>query len=88
MELHAVEKAAKLIGSQVAMAAALGVSKAAVNQWKSEGRQVPLVHCLAIERRTGSLVTRRDLRPDDWWLIWPELITSEFPVPAESGSDQ
>lgn len=27
----------------------------------------------AIERATNGAVTRRDLRPDDWHLIWPEL---------------
>lgn len=27
----------------------------------------------AIERATDGAVTRRDLRPDDWHLIWPEL---------------
>lgn len=29
--------------------------------------------CVAIERESGGRVTRRDLRPDDWHLIWPEL---------------
>lgn len=29
--------------------------------------------CVAIERESGGHVTRRDLRPDDWHLIWPEL---------------
>lgn len=28
----------------------------------------------AIERHSGSKVKRWDLRPDDWHLIWPELI--------------
>lgn len=27
-----------------------------------------------IERHSGGAVTRRDLRPDDWHLIWPELV--------------
>jgi len=30
--------------------------------------------CVAIERATGGVVTRKDLRPDDWWKIWPELV--------------
>jgi len=29
--------------------------------------------CVAVEQRTGNIVTRKDLRPDDWHLIWPEL---------------
>lgn len=40
--------------------------------------------CVAIERESGSVVTRRELRPDDWWLIWPELITDEFPIPTSA----
>jgi DNA-binding transcriptional regulator YdaS (Cro superfamily) len=29
--------------------------------------------CVAIEQRTGRIVTRQELRPADWHLIWPEL---------------
>lgn len=29
--------------------------------------------CVAIEQHTKKIVTRQDLRPDDWHLIWPEL---------------
>lgn len=29
--------------------------------------------CVAIEQQTGGKVTRKDLRPDDWLLLWPEL---------------
>lgn len=29
--------------------------------------------CTAVERATRGDVTRRDLRPDDWHVIWPEL---------------
>lgn len=34
-----------------------------------------------IENESGGAVTRRDLRPNDWWLIWPELVTDEHPIP-------
>ncbi len=30
--------------------------------------------CVAIERASGGQISRKDLRPDDWHLIWPELI--------------
>ncbi len=29
--------------------------------------------CVSIERESKDLITRRDLRPDDWRDIWPEL---------------
>lgn len=36
---------------------------------------VPLapIVCVAIERESAGAVTRKDLRPDDWRKIWPEL---------------
>lgn len=30
--------------------------------------------CVAIERETAGKVTRKDLRPNDWASIWPELV--------------
>lgn len=62
-----LEEAAKLVGSQVALAHELGVTKAAVAQWKLEGRKVPAKHCPVIERITDGKVRCEDLRPDiDW----------------------
>lgn len=28
---------------------------------------------VAIERESGGSATRKELRPADWWLLWPEL---------------
>lgn len=42
--------------------------------------------CARIETETAGAVTRRDLRPDDAHLIWPDLAESEPntpPAPAE-----
>lgn len=35
----------------------------------------PCAEILAVnlERETAGRVSRRELRPTDWWLIWPEL---------------
>lgn len=79
---HPIDVAAKAVGSLAEVARVLGVTKASVHQWKLEKRQVPLKHCVAIEQATNRAVTRRDLRPDDWHRIWPELITEEYPAPA------
>ena len=50
-------------------------SDAQVRQWQHgyANRLPGPVYCLAIERATGGAVTRRDLRPDDCHLIWPDL---------------
>lgn len=46
---------------------------AAAEGGKTRARPVPPRLAPAIERLTGGAVMRWDLRPDDWWEIWPEL---------------
>lgn len=83
---HAVEKACQALGSQAELARQLGVTPPMIQQWRSGTRPVPAQYCPAIERKTGGVVTRIDLRPDDWQKIWPELIGTEGapPVHAEA----
>lgn len=54
-------------------------SDAQVRQWQHgyANRKPGPKHCVAIERATRGLVTRADLRPDDWRDIWPELASAE-----------
>ncbi len=63
------------------------ISAQAVHKWKA-APDVPIERCPAIEKATDGQVSRRDLRPDDWWLIWPELVTDEFPAPERSQSKE
>ena len=70
-------------GRASSLARALKITPVLVSQWAG-GRPVPIERCPAIEAATGGAVLRSDLRPDDWWLIWPELVTDEFPVPDSS----
>lgn len=88
-QVEAVQRAAKLLGSQRALAVALGVAPVNVSQWvnptTAKGRPVPPKQCVRIEALTKGSVTRRDLRPDDWWDIWPELaVTEPDQAPAPS----
>lgn len=39
----------------------------------SAGQKFGAELCVAIEQSTAGAVTRQELRPDDWHLIWPEL---------------
>ena len=64
-------------GNQTKLASALNKSTAQVWQWKSGLRPVPLELCLAIETATQKEVTRQELRPDDYALIWPDLAAQE-----------
>lgn len=63
--------------------------QALVSQWKTGVRPVPLDRAVAIETATAGAVTRIDLRPDDWWRVWPEL-AEKHPelVPAPAGGEQ
>ncbi|SPA44634.1 hypothetical protein CBM2629_A150436 [Cupriavidus taiwanensis] len=46
-----------------------------VSQWTraEKPKPIPVTRCVAIERATGGAVSRKDLRPNDWHLIWPEF---------------
>lgn len=76
----AVQRAAEIVGSQAALARAIGVASPTVNQFVKKVRPVPEKVAVAIESATSGEVHRRDLRPDDWHLIWPELAQSTAPA--------
>jgi DNA-binding transcriptional regulator YdaS (Cro superfamily) len=59
-----IQKAIDSVGSQAALARAIGVSSAFVNDMVSGKKPVPAERCIAIESATGATVTRYDLRPD------------------------
>ena len=64
-------------GRLLALARAVNAPSSSVSQWASGKRPIPAERCPAIERATNGAVTRRDLRPDDWQRIWPELAARE-----------
>lgn len=63
--------------SSAMLARRVGLSPSLVYQWRTNRRPVPVEYCAAIESATGGAVTRRDLRPNDWMRIWPELAHCE-----------
>jgi DNA-binding transcriptional regulator YdaS (Cro superfamily) len=67
--MEALTKAENLLGSQTALARALGLVPQVVNNWHRRGR-VPADYCPAIERVTNGAVRCEDLRLDvDWAAI-------------------
>lgn len=64
-------------GRQTALAAATGLAPTYIWQMANGVRPVPIEHCAAIERATNGQVSRKDLRPNDYWRIWPELASVE-----------
>lgn len=71
-------------GQVKSLATRLGIHTVYLSQLASRqnGRQPSPELCVDIERKTCGAVTRRDLRPADWYRIWPELVTDEHPLPA------
>lgn len=86
---EAIQHAVSVLGGQSRLAAALGVTPPAIAEWRKGTRPVPLERCVQIERATSGAVRRWDLRPDDWHLIWPELVGTEGApeVPQEADRD-
>ncbi len=64
-----------VLGGTNSVAAMLGIRPPSVSEWKKAGiPEDKLIRLGAtIEKATGGACHRRDLRPDDWQIIWPEL---------------
>lgn len=71
--MKALDLAITCAGGVGKLAAALGVAQPLVSNWRARGTKPGAIYCVAIERATNGVVTRKDLRPDDWFLIWPEM---------------
>lgn len=77
----ALYRAAEMLGGQAGVSKKLGYDdRRNVSPWFTTDRVLPPEHCVTIEQATGGAVTRKDLRPDDWEAIWPEL--ADKPVSA------
>lgn len=85
---HIIDRAAGACGGISKLAALMGRSPQVVSNWRARG--VPLNECASLEAASGQVVRRWDMRPDDWHLIWPELIGADgapaVPATAEAGS--
>lgn len=55
------------------LALAVGIAPTFLNQISKGNRPAPIRFCFAIEQATNGKVTRKDLRPNDWQEIWPEI---------------
>ena len=71
----AIEKAIRIVGSQAALARALGKKQPHIHKWLNSTKALKADHCSLIEARIG--VTRQELRPLDYWVVWPELVRTQ-----------
>jgi len=77
MKLKLTEHALlQLLGGTGKVAKMCEVEPAAVSQWKKNGipREQLMFLAARIEKESHGLVTRQDLFPNNWYLVWPELL--------------
>lgn len=53
----------------------LNLNRSSVGEWRDKG--IPLAHCAVVEEECSHEFTRRDFRPNDWQVIWPELAAED-----------
>lgn len=89
LAVNAIAQVVEICGGPTKVAAALSVTAQAVCFWRDGKRRLPVEYIPTLERLAGFAVRRWQIRPNDWWLIWPELIGTEGapPVPAEEARD-
>ena len=63
-------------GGAAELAASLEVSPSYLSQLAAV-EQISPVMSVKIEKATSGAVTRQEMRPDDWHLIWPEIAQVE-----------
>ena len=81
---HIIDAAVAKCGGLKNLAAAMGQSSQVIGNWRSRG--IPLNQCALLEAVSDGVVTRRDMRPDDWHIIWPELVTADHPAPERAAA--
>ena len=56
------------------LAKKLGISKSYLSQMVTGKAAISPTNAVAIEKATDGVVTRKDMRPADWYQIWPEYV--------------
>lgn len=67
--MNALKRAKQLLGdTEQALADAVGRKQPTVHELLKRGKEVPAEWCIPLEKATGGLITRHQLRPD----LYPE----------------
>ena len=76
---QALKRAIVLAGdTQEALARILGVTQPAVNKMLKSKSPLAPTHCVRIFLALG--IPREELRPTDYWEVWPDLQKPDDPV--------
>jgi len=71
-------------GRGVSLAKHLGCMQPFVHKMANGAKPVPVHHAAEIEKFTDGEVTRKDMFPDTWQRIWPEMANTSPANPQES----
>jgi DNA-binding transcriptional regulator YdaS (Cro superfamily) len=71
-------------GRAAKLAQKLGIAPSYLSQMASGDSAISPKRCVLIEQETEGMVPRKDLRPLDWWELWPELQSATDQTPAVS----
>lgn len=71
-------------GRHTTLAKFLGVSDSYLSQMVSGLRPIRPAFCVLIVQFCGGTVSRQQLRPNDYWLIWPDLPTPDGMEPSHA----
>ncbi len=74
-------------GEQAKMADALGISQSQMSQMVKGICAISNERCVIIEKLTDGMVSRKDLKPDAWQRIWPELVGQDWANAHPRGGD-
>ena len=79
-----------LLGGSNAVARMCKVASTAVTQWRKNGIPADRYMFLAarIEKESHGLVSRKDLFPNNFWLIWPEMLEKPNSFGLQSEVDE
>lgn len=72
--MNPIETAIEAAGGPSQVASVLGVTVQAVCFWRDGKRETPPEHMAILEQLAKGAVRRWHMRPNDWHLIWPELV--------------
>lgn len=60
-------------GRMAQLCRAIGAHPPDMSRWASGERAIPVHFGAPIEKATGGLVSRREMFPENWSVMWPEL---------------
>jgi DNA-binding transcriptional regulator YdaS (Cro superfamily) len=79
-----------LMGGTNKVARLCRVASSNVSTWRKDGipRQHLMFLAARIEKESHGLVTRKDLFPNNFWLIWPEMLEKSNAFGLQTDSEE